>query len=118
VLSKQIRKVILVIASMKLVLFLLINLPSKGFFRSKLEEMLVVGKRCFVHSRLADVFQVVISVGVVLTSVRAGVQVAGSLLNSSWSNLPFALINLSLRFQIGSCYTSSVTLLNCYLVCY
>ena len=61
-----------------------------------------VGKRCFVHSRFAAVFQVVISVGVVLISVRAEVQVSGSLLNSTWSNLPFALINLSLQFQIGS----------------
>lgn len=28
--------------------------------------------------------------------------ISGSLLNSSWSNLPFALTNLSLQFQIGS----------------
>lgn len=61
-----------------------------------------MGKRCFVHSRFADVFQVVISVGGVLISVEAEVQVSGSLLNSSWSNLPFTLLNLSLQFEIGS----------------
>lgn len=42
-------------------------------------------------------FQVVIPVGAVLISGRAEVRVSGSLLN-----LPFALINLSLQFQLGS----------------
>lgn len=103
------RKVILTIGSLKLVL-LFTNLPSKWLFRSK------VGKRCFVHSRFADVFQVVISVGIVLISGRAKVQVSGSPLNSSWSNLPFALNKPFPAVSDWKPYTSSITLLNCCLV--
>lgn len=59
-------------------------------------------KRCFVYSRFADIFQAVVSVGVVLVRASAEVHVLGSVHNSSWSNLPSALLNLSLQFGLGS----------------
>lgn len=73
------------------------------------------GKRCFVYSGFADVFQVVICVGVVLVCTSAEGHVLGSLHNSSWSNFPSTLLNLSLQFGLEA-PGCSVTLLSCCLV--